>query len=89
MDFCTEVCKVLGIEQPIERRQKPELLNKGQNCYLCLEETNGQPDYKANKDKLNNKIKQSAFPATIPLALNTYLQLVMGALKELMSDFTF
>ena len=28
--------KVLGIEQPIERRQKPELLNKGQCCYLCL-----------------------------------------------------
>ena len=27
------------------------------NCYLCLEEINGQPDYKANKDKLNNKVK--------------------------------
>ena len=51
------ICKVLGIEQPIERRQKPELLNKGQRCYLCLEEINGQPDYKANKDKLNNKVK--------------------------------
>ena len=51
------ICKVLGIEQPIERRQKPELLNKGQLCYLCLEEINGQPDYKANKDKLNNKGK--------------------------------
>ena len=47
------ICKVLGIEQPIERLQKPELLNKGQRCYLCLEEINGQPDYKANKDKLN------------------------------------
>ena len=46
------ICKVLGIEQPIERRQKPELLNKGQRCYLCLEEINGQPDYKANKAKL-------------------------------------
>ena len=51
------ICKVLGIEQPIERRQKPELLNKGQRCYLCLKEINGQPDYKANKDKLNNKVK--------------------------------
>ena len=51
------ICKVLDIEQPIERRQKPELLNKGQHCYLCLEEINGQPDYKANKDKLNNKVK--------------------------------
>ena len=51
------ICKVLGIEQPIERRQKPELLNKGQHCYLCLEEINGQPDYKDNKDKLNNKVK--------------------------------
>ena len=38
------ICKVLGIEQTIERRQKPELLNKGQRCYLCLEEINGQPD---------------------------------------------
>ena len=37
------ICKVLGIEQPIERRQKPELLNKGQRCYLCLEEIK---DYK-------------------------------------------
>ena len=55
--FCTEVCKVLGIEQPIERLQKPELLNKGQHCYLCLEEISGQPDYKANKGKLNNKVK--------------------------------
>ena len=51
------ICKVLGIEQPIERRQKPKLLNKGQRCYLCLEEVNGKPDYKANKDKLNNKVK--------------------------------
>ena len=51
------ICKVLGIEQPIERRQKPELLNKGQHCYLCLKELNGQPDYKANRDKLNNKVK--------------------------------
>ena len=51
------ICKVLGIEQAIGRRQKPELLNKGQRCYLCLEEINGQPDYKANKDKLNNKVK--------------------------------
>ena len=51
------ICKVLGIEKPIERRQKPELLNKGQRCYLCLEEINGQPDYKAKKDKLNNKVK--------------------------------
>ena len=51
------ICKVLDIEQPIERRQKPELLNKGQHCYLCLEEINGQPDYKANIDKLNNKVK--------------------------------
>ena len=51
------IWKVLGIEQPIERRQKPECLNKGQRCYLCLEEINGQPDYKANKDKLNNKVK--------------------------------
>ena len=51
------IWKVLGIEQPIERRQKPELLNKGQRCYLCLEEINGQPDYKANKDKLNNQVK--------------------------------
>ena len=50
------IFKVLGIEQPIERRQKPELLNKGQHCYLCLEEINGQPDCKANKDKLN-KVK--------------------------------
>ena len=38
------ICKVLGIEQPTERRQKPELLNKGQRCYLYLEEINGQPD---------------------------------------------
>ena len=51
------ICKVLGTEQPIERRQKPELLNKGQRCYLCLEEINRQPDYKTNKDKLNNKVK--------------------------------
>ena len=51
------ISKVLGTEQPIERRQKPELLNKGQHCYLCREEINGQPDYKANKDKLNNKVK--------------------------------
>ena len=51
------ICKVLGIQQPIERRQKPELLNKGQRCYLCVEEVNAQPDYKANKDKLNNKVK--------------------------------
>ena len=51
------ICKVLGIEQLIERHQKPELLNKGQRCYLSLEEINGQPDYKANKDKLNNKVK--------------------------------
>ena len=51
------ICKVLGIEQPTEWRQKPELSNKGQRCYLCLEEINGQPDYKANKDKLNNKVK--------------------------------
>ena len=51
------ICKVLGTEQSIERRQKPELLNKGQRCYLCLEEISGQPDYKVNKDKLNNKIK--------------------------------
>ena len=51
------ICKVLGIEQTIEGRQKPELLNKGQHCYLCLEEINEQPDYKANKDKLNNKVK--------------------------------
>ena len=51
------ICKVLGIEQPIERRQKPELLNKGRGCYLCLEKINGQPDYKANKDKLNNNVK--------------------------------
>ena len=51
------ICKVQGTEQPIERRQKPELLNKGQRCYLCLEEISGQPDYKVNKDKLNNKIK--------------------------------
>ena len=57
MGFCTEVCKVLGIEQPRERRQKPELLNKRQRCYLCLEEVNGQLDYKANKGKLNNKVK--------------------------------
>ena len=49
------ICKVLGIEHAIERHQKPELLNKGQRCYLCLEEINGQPDYKANKDKLNDK----------------------------------
>ena len=35
------ICKVLGIEQPIERRQKPELLNKGQRCYLFLEKING------------------------------------------------
>ena len=48
------ICKVLGIEQPIERRQKPELLNKGQRFYLCLEEINGQPEYKANKDKQNS-----------------------------------
>ena len=51
------IYKVLGTEQPIERRQKPELLNKGYHCYLCLEEINGQPDYKTNKDKLNNKVK--------------------------------
>ena len=51
------VSKMLGIEQSIERRQKPELLNKGQRCYLCLEEISGQPDCKANKDKLNNKVK--------------------------------
>ena len=38
------ICKGLGIEQPIERRQKPDLLNKVQRCYLCLEEINGQPD---------------------------------------------
>ena len=51
------ICKVLGVEQPIERRQNPELLNKGQRCYLCLENINGQSDYKANKDKLNTKAK--------------------------------
>ena len=51
------ICKVLGIGQPIERRQKPELFNKGQHCYYCLEEINGQRDYKANKDTLNNKVK--------------------------------
>ena len=51
------ICKVLGIEQTIERRQKPELLNKRQRSDLCLEEINGQPDFKANKDKLNNKVK--------------------------------
>ena len=51
------ICKVMGIEQPIERRQRPEPLNKGQRCYLYLEEINGQPDYKANKDKLNNEVK--------------------------------
>ena len=51
------ICKVLGTEQSIERRQKPEILNKGQRCYLCLEEINGQPDYKTNNDKLNNKVK--------------------------------
>ena len=104
MGFSTEACvmqlsryvfhptisqKVLGIEQPIERRQKPELLNKGQCCYLFLEEINGQPDYKANKDKLNNKVKQSAFLARIPLASNTSVQLVIGALRDLTTDFTF
>ena len=51
------ICKVLGIEQTVERRQKPELLNKRQRSYLCLEEINEQPDFKANKDKLNNKVK--------------------------------
>ena len=51
------ICKMLGIEQPIERRQKPQFLNKKQRYYLCLEEINRQPDYKANKDKLNNKVK--------------------------------
>ena len=51
------ICKVSGIEQLIERRKKPELLNKGQRCYLCLEEIYGQTDHKANKDKLNNKVK--------------------------------
>ena len=51
------ICKMLGIEQPIEKRQKLELLKRGQRCYLCLEEINWQPDYKANKDKLNNKVK--------------------------------
>ena len=51
------ICKVLGVEQPIERHQKSEHLNKGQRCYHCLEKINGQPDYKANKDKLSNKVK--------------------------------
>ena len=51
------ICKVLGTEQPTERHQKPEFLNKGQRFYFCVEEMNGQPDYKANKDKLNKKVK--------------------------------
>ena len=51
------ICKVLSMEKPIERYQKPELLNKGQRCYLFLEDIIGQPEYKANKDKLNNKVK--------------------------------
>ena len=80
---------MLGIEQPIERRQKPELLNKEQRYYRCLEKMNGQPDYKANEYKLNNTVKQSAFPAIRPLASNTSLQLVIGALRDLTRDFTF
>ena len=83
------ICKVLGTEQTIERRQKPELLNKGQRCYLCLEEINGQPDYKAKKDKLNNKVKTVRISCKNTTCIKTSLQLVIGALRDLTSDFTF
>ena len=49
--------QVLGIKQLIQRRQKPEHLSQGQRYCLCVEEINEQPDYKANKDKLKNKVK--------------------------------
>ena len=83
------ICKVLGIEQPIERRQTPELLNKGQRCYSCLEEISGQPDYKANKDKLNSKVKAVCISPKNTTYIITLLQLVIGALRDLTSDFTF
>ena len=43
------ICKVLGIEQPIERRQKPELLNKGSVATFARKRSMGNETTKPTK----------------------------------------
>ena len=48
---------VLGIDNIPVRQEKPELLDKGQRCYMCLSEIADKANYKSNKDKLNNRVR--------------------------------